>query len=452
MQKRYRMLRGSLVGITALVALTGCLGKPSEPATKVPVETVKKSLKVVYYSESQFMKEFGDSFKKIRPEIDIRVIPTADTVGGKRIPVETPRLLEQKPDIVFGPNLITEMSKAGKLVELSPLIKQDQLDLNDFAPAVLEQLRAMTDGKLFGLSPTFQSAALLYNKSLFDQSGISYPKNNMSWPSVIDLAKKLARTEEGKQRFGLDSYRAPQLFLSHYLNLTGVQSRSDDGKSVLYTSDEYRTAVNAVAEAYKDGAIYLPPEKASAASGRKEVLLKSKFIAGEAAMAFSDPRMIANLKEAAVLGIPAFAWDLVTEPVNPSKPNVSYSVIPGDVFAINADSSDMMTAWEFIKTITGSEMADEIAKTKPYVLSARKDHVLAVDGRKMDAFYALGGKDTAGGTRPNMWSTELSLQISDFWAEETSSIIYGRKSVEEGLTSLQKRAEQAIGDEFSVKK
>lgn len=450
MQKRYRLRRSLWFGITALVALTGCSGKSSEPVTKVPVETVKKSLKVVYYSESQFMSEFGNSFKKIRPDIDIRVIPTAETVGGKRVPVETPKLLEQKPDIVFGPNLIAETSKAGKLVELSPLIKQDQLDMNDFSPAVLEQLRAMTDGKLFGLSPTFQSAALFYNKSLFDQSGISYPKNNMSWPSVIELAKKLARTEEGKQRFGLDSYRAPQQFLSHYLNLTGVRSRSDDGKSVLYTSDEYRTAVNAVAEAYKAGAVYLPPE--IAASSRKEVLLKNKFIAGEAAMAFSDPRMIANLKEAAVLGIPAFAWDIVTEPVNPSKPNMSYSVIPGDVFAINADSQDMMTAWEFIKTITGPEMADEIAKTKPYVLSTRKDHVLAVDGRKMDAFYALGGRDTASGTQLNLWSAQLSQQISVIGTEEMSNIIYGRKSVAEGLSSLQKRADQAIEDEFAVKK
>jgi multiple sugar transport system substrate-binding protein len=452
MQKRHRMIRSSLIGITVLAALTGCLGKTSEPVTKVPVETVKKRLKVVYFSESQFMREFGDSFKKIRPEIDIQVIPTGETVGGKRVIVEMPQLLEQKPDIVFGLNMIAEMSKAGKLVELSPLIKQDQLDMNDFSPAVLEQLRAIFDGKLVGFSPTFQTAALFYNKSLFDQAGIAYPTNNMSWPTVLELAKKFARTDEGKQRFGLDSYRAPNLFLTHYLGLTDIQTRSDDGKTVLYASDEHRTAVNAVVEAYKAGAIYLPPEKASGASSRKEVLLQNKFIAGEAAMAFSDPRMIANLKEAAVLGIPPFAWDIVTEPVNPSKPNVSYSVIPGDVFAINSDSPDMMTAWEFIKTITGPEMADEIVKTKPYVLSTRKDHVLTVDGRKMDAFYALGGLETISGTQLNLWSAQLSQLISVFRTEELTNIIYGRKTVAEGLSSLQKRAEQAVEDEFAMKK
>ncbi|TNJ67457.1 hypothetical protein FE784_05745 [Paenibacillus hemerocallicola] len=110
------------------------------------------------------------------------------------------------------------------------------------------------------------------------------------------------------------------------------------------------------------------------------------------------------------------------------------------------------TAWDLIKTITGPEMADEIVKTKPYVLSTRKDHVLTVDGRKMDAFYALGGLETISGNQLNLWSAQLSQLISVFRTEELTNIIYGRKTVAEGRSSLQKRAEQTVEDEFAMKK
>ncbi|WP_158301642.1 extracellular solute-binding protein [Paenibacillus mesophilus] len=419
--------------------------------TKEPVETVKKTLKVVYFSEDQFKREYGNSLAKIRPDIQIQVIPSGEIVGGKLITYDTTRILEQKPDIIYGLNLLSDLKKMGKLVELSPLVKQDQFDLNAFSGAAIEQIRAVGDGMLFGLSPTFQSAALFYNKAIFDQLKIPYPTNQMSWPSVLELAKKFARVEEGKQQYGIDINRPPYLLVSQYLGQTGVSSRDAEGKTVNYVSDAYRTGVNVVAEAYRTGAIYLPPENPPAVSSSKEGYLRNKFIAGEAALAYSNPGLIEALKKAAAAGIPAFPWDIVTEPVNPSNPNTAYSTVATDVFAIVSDTPDKMAAWQFIKTITGPEMADELAKSKPYVLSTRKDHVLAVDGRKMDAFYALGGIDTSA-IGKNQWSPQLSQQMSTLSSEEITGIIYGRKTVTEGLASLQKRAEQALADEFAAAK
>ncbi|MDF2713434.1 MAG: extracellular solute-binding protein, partial [Paenibacillus sp.] len=187
---RYSIFKCALLGMTAMIALTGCLGKSGEPekmVTKEPVETVKKTLRVVYFSEAQFMKEYGNSFAKIRPDIQIQVIPTGEMVGGKRVTYDAARILEQKPDIIYGLGLLSDLKKLGKLVELSPLVKQDQFDLNAFSGAAIEQIRAVGDGMLFGLSPTFQSAALYYNKSIFDQLKIPYPTNQMSWPNVIEL-------------------------------------------------------------------------------------------------------------------------------------------------------------------------------------------------------------------------------------------------------------------------
>lgn len=450
---RISIFKCAFLGMTAMIALTGCLGKSGEPkmVTKVPVETVKKTLKVVYFNEAQFMKEYGNFFAKIRPDIQIQVMPMGETVGGKRVTYDAARILEQKPDIIYGLGLLSDFKKLGKLVELSPLVKQDQVDLNVFSGAAIEQIRALGDGMLFGLSPTFQSTALFYNKTKFDQLKIPYPTNQMSWPSVVELAKRFVRVNEGKQQYGIDINRPSYLFVSQYLSQTGVNSRAADGKAVNYVSDDYRTGVFTVTEAYKTGAIYLPPENPPTPSSTKDAFLRNKFIAGEAALAYSNPGLIEAMKMATGLGVEAFPWDIVTEPVNPANPNKAYSIITGDVFAITSDSPDKMAAWEFIKTITGPEMADELAKTKPYVLSARKDHVLTVDGRKMDAFYALGGIDLSA-VGKNQWSPQLAQQISSLDSEEITGILYGKKTVTEGLASLQQRAEQALADEFAAAK
>lgn len=453
---RYARLGGALLLMGTVLALAGCLGqagdKADEPATAPPTEPEVLKLKVAYYSESQFKREFGDVLRKIRPELQIEVVPTMDFSGKTAVPFETAKVLAQKPDIVFGLNAIAELSKADKLVELTSFVRQDQLDLDVFAPAVLEKLREIGNGRLVAFSPTFQSAALFYNKHLFDQAGVPYPTNKMSWPNVLELAKRFARTDGGTPRFGLENYRAPYLFMMHYMSMTGAGTRSEDGRAMLYNSDKVRTAIKTVAESYGTNAIYLPPEQRPSGLAKKERLLGSPFIAGTAAMSFSDPSLLVAMKEAAGEGIPPINWDIVTEPVDPAKPNNSISAIPGDAFAISADSPDKQTAWTFLKTIVGPEMAKELAKSKPEVLSVRKDQALTVDGRRMDAFYELGINQAASGSAFVLWPAPLAQQISEIRTEELNAMFYGRKTADEALAALQSRSQQAIDAEYAKAK
>jgi hypothetical protein len=51
----------------------------------------------------------------------------------------------------------------GKLYALDSVIQQDKYDIEGIHPAIRKLLRDKGNGKLFGLSPTFNSSALYYN-------------------------------------------------------------------------------------------------------------------------------------------------------------------------------------------------------------------------------------------------------------------------------------------------
>lgn len=448
---RKSIYTSTVIGMAAFMTLTGCSSKSSEPVTKAQPETVKKTLKVAYFDQQRFMNDYGNALKQLLPDIEFQVIPSRQIVNRYTVDIDSSKIMEQKPDLINGNNLIKELSVSGKVIELTQLVKQDSFDLSVFTDSSLEQLRTLGNGKLTSLSPTFTSTATFYNKEKFDRWGISYPTNNMSWQSMMDLAKKLARNENGKQHYGIYTNYTHYSMLPLYAIGVGASFISEERRTVNYSTGAPRSAANTVLDAFRSGAIYLIPEKIEASTSKTEAMLRNKFISGEAAIAFYYPSLISTMTEAAGLGIAPIKWDIVTEPVNPAQPDISsFGVTVSDPFAIASDSPNKNVAWEVIKAITGTAMAAEIAKTKSQTLSTRKDSMLTVEGRKLDAFYAH--KTVIGPPDGNTWSPQLFQQVNIINSEEIADILYGRKSDAEGLTSLQKRVQQAIDEEYAVKK
>ncbi|GAA3409716.1 ABC transporter substrate-binding protein [Paenibacillus hodogayensis] len=429
------------LGIAVLLALAGWRGSLKEQATLPLPDNARKSLSIVYWSEKQFMDEYGASYKIHNPNVDIRVIPMMVFETGKAArAIENSVILEQKPDLIYSPSLVTEQVKAGKLLELTALMKQDQIELSQFSESALEALRQTGGGNLLSLSPTLQTAALYYNKTLFDRLQLPYPSDDMSWPSLLQLAKSAARTEDGKQLYGLDNNRSPRIWLSDYTTSIGAAAFSTDNREAKYTSPEFKAAFDEALDAFRSGAVYLPPETSEPTKTTTERLLRNKFIAGEAAMRIDTPGFINDLLNAATLGIPSFDWKIVTEPVDPKRPGQSSSVLVGDQFAIMSDSPNQRAAWEFLKFITGPDMAAQLAKTKPGVLSIRNEAIRSIEGRTLDPFYAHKPFQTMSSRFPQPLARSIS-QISD---EEMLDILYGRSTVDAGLQSMQSRVQTAI--------
>ncbi len=95
--------------------------------------------------------------------------------------------------------------------DMTPLIKKFYfgLNLNQYNKTAVDVIKQVGQGKLIALpdkAPAFKYLAtqgIVYNKENFDRFGVAYPKDNMTWDEVIELSKKLYRTSEGKQYYGM---------------------------------------------------------------------------------------------------------------------------------------------------------------------------------------------------------------------------------------------------------
>lgn len=83
--------------------------------------------------------------------------------------------------------------------DLEPLIKRYDFDLEQIETSNIETVRASNVEKLLIALPVASDfGALYYNKDIFDAFHVPYPKNNMTWPEVIELTKLVTRNRKRK--------------------------------------------------------------------------------------------------------------------------------------------------------------------------------------------------------------------------------------------------------------
>ncbi len=104
------------------------------------------------------------------------------------------------PDISYlygswAPNIATNP----QVVTLNKLIEEDpSFDWNDFWPA--ERKVATVNGKIVGIPALVDNLALVYNKKLFAQAGLSAPTAQWTWSDFENAAIKL--TDAATKQFG----------------------------------------------------------------------------------------------------------------------------------------------------------------------------------------------------------------------------------------------------------
>jgi multiple sugar transport system substrate-binding protein len=142
----------------------------------------------------------------------------------------------EPPDITYqyGSSL-PQVAAAPGLVDLTQWVQQADLNWNDFVPGA--RTAATFQGKVLGIPALIDNLAVVYNKTLFDQAGLSYPTDQWTWDDFRAAAKAL--TDPAKKQFGF-SYPmdASEDTVWHYDPLLW-----QDGGSIL-TADNAKAAFN----------------------------------------------------------------------------------------------------------------------------------------------------------------------------------------------------------------
>jgi multiple sugar transport system substrate-binding protein len=203
-----------------MLVLTGCSsGTPSTTAKDTAPEAVKETTKdtakeavkevkadpvtlkfyahVAEMDEAMFKTYVSDVVKKKHPNI------TLEFSSGNVANLNKLMTAGEIPDIIYsGSDNYMALKAADVIYDLTDMIKANKVDLSLFTQGSIETLKNLGEGKVTALPFSKNSAALFYNKDLFDKFGVAYPTNGMTYDQVIAIARQMTRMQDGIQYIG----------------------------------------------------------------------------------------------------------------------------------------------------------------------------------------------------------------------------------------------------------
>jgi multiple sugar transport system substrate-binding protein len=141
-------------------------------------------------------KEQIKLFEKTHPSINVINDPGA----------EAQRLLTQlagdvPPDVmaIYDPQTIRLFAKNGVLLDLRPFIEKYKLPVDRLYPSLKPYI--YYQGRIVGIPENCGPYVLFYNRKLFREAGVPYPKPGWTWDECLQTAKKLTkyRTVNGRK-------------------------------------------------------------------------------------------------------------------------------------------------------------------------------------------------------------------------------------------------------------
>jgi multiple sugar transport system substrate-binding protein len=204
--------------------------KTNEPASKAnSPEPVKLKLQPVgagYLYEEDFQMMIVEPLKKKYPHITVEYI-----TPGKGTMIDDLVAAKTVPDLLlYGIGNYTQYRDLGILTDITPQLKKQKIDLNRFKPWTIDNIK--DGGKQYSVPYATNTNAIYYNLDLFDKFGVPYPKSGMTWDDIIQVTRRLSRTEDGVQ------YKGFQYLNTYWLGYQLSQPFTDPTKKKAAISTE----------------------------------------------------------------------------------------------------------------------------------------------------------------------------------------------------------------------
>ncbi|WP_127533716.1 ABC transporter substrate-binding protein [Paenibacillus kobensis] len=340
------------------------------------------TLKVNYPDSDIFYKRVGYFFEQKYPAIHLEVIVTPP--NGSFDPSQL--------DIVFN-NKITEfkrLQEAGKLTDLSPYIRKERLDLNKLHPITYQTFQDPSTKELFGISPSFNSSVLFFNKKLFAQYGVPEPSNQMSWQQILQLAERFpSQMDDGRSLYGLVTsyYRfIPFMTILAVGETEGLQAIDPATSNITFNTPKWKEISSYVIEAFRKQAVFNKPDI--------NEFTYDPILMGNTAMSFGSLATAYNFQifnEQFQHEGEDIDWGMVTAPVNPANPNISNQYSVDEIFSISSASAHSEEAWKFISFITNDDkyLSSNAVQLTNWGIPSRSEYLPAIAGHDLAPFTML---------------------------------------------------------------
>ncbi|MFJ3395041.1 ABC transporter substrate-binding protein [Leifsonia aquatica] len=199
---RRRALRATavLAATVGVVALAGCSG--SQGATTL--DTKAKVEIEVWSGQADAAQKvivgLAKEFEKEHPNVTINLSPGASSTDQLLQKLSAGFAGDQYPDMsyAFG-SWAGQLEDSGRTLDISADVKKPEVKWDEFTAAARGTAQP-TGKKVIGFPAVVDNIGLLYNKTLFDKAGLTYPTADWTWDDFRTAAKKL--TDEANHIYG----------------------------------------------------------------------------------------------------------------------------------------------------------------------------------------------------------------------------------------------------------
>src|SRR5919112_5105901 len=352
--RRIRSTTAVAALLVAGAALAGCGGGDSSsgndnPATKKgaghgAVKDPTEPTTVSFFSwigNSPEMKKTVKDFEKLHPNIDIKL----ETVPAEQAAqVLTTRIAgNNAPDVAFvNASDTADYAARGALVDLTDYIsRSDVVKPDDYVDAF--KTFVTYEDKMWGLPTDGETTGLFYRTDMFEAAGIDGPPK--TWDEFEAAAAAL--TDSAKDQYGYELFASEAAYYWYpWLYQAGGDLLGEDGKEVLFTSDEARQA----ADFYVNLAKYSPKDYLNSNSYDGRVA----FAQGQVAMYMAGAWFAGVMQDE----IPQIDGKWASAPL-PDGPAGCKTTIAGDALIMPNQTENSDAAWLWMESLSRPE---QIAK------------------------------------------------------------------------------------------
>lgn len=310
-----------------------------------------------------------DMFNKLNPQYNLRLDPANN--GMEKVIVQS--LAGVGPDLFdcYSAYQLSSYVKSGVAWDITDELKEMGIDINNDVWSVV--LPTITyKGRVYGFPDNAGSSAVWFNKKIFDDHHIDYPRGPWTWDEMIKVAQKLTlRDKNGRiTQYGLLFDWEWQDFVYQY----GGSVYSKDGTRCTLDSPQVIASIELMRDlVYKYHIAPSPSEESSMANvggwGSGNI---NQFGAGKGAMAVGGRYWLCSLRAFKDLKL-----GVVELPHGPKRAFYGY----GRATLINKNSPRRQEALQFIKYMAGkdynelvNEQADALSPVRKFTYTAEFLH------------------------------------------------------------------------------
>jgi multiple sugar transport system substrate-binding protein len=375
----------------------------AKPANPSPV-----TLTIFATLDPLFFKNMGleELLKAKYPHITLKFVQINNTT----VTFENALSSGETPDLVCCSIASIGQFKDLKLIsDMTPYIQKTKFDLGTLNPGMEQVIRSYSEKGEFIMMPFYMStAALYYNKDLFDKFAVPYPTDGMTWEAVYELTKRLTRQDGGVQYKGF-LFNQQNITYKNQLALAFVDPKTN--KAAVNT-DGWKTWLETMASF---GRI-----EGNFGGSEQDLFLKERTLAMR-----TGATIIPLLPDATQKGL---NWDVVSYPDFSGKKGAG-TQMNAPYFAITPQSKNKDAAFQFL-----SFLVSEDSQTQ---LSA-KGNVPVIRSPKAAAAF--------GSTFPELKGKNLTAFMKDTIAAPAPYTRYddiARTSMYKKLTEVQQTGKDA---------